>query len=71
MPRKKREDTMLTTPEAAARLGVSENTLRNWSDQGRVPAIRRPGGGGYRRYDPTVIERVRREMGLPDSESEN
>jgi excisionase family DNA binding protein len=61
---------MLTTPEAAKRLGVSENTLRLWSDQGRVPAIRRPGGGGYRRFDPEVIDRVRREMGLPDSGTE-
>src|SRR5579883_877718 len=53
----------MTTTEAAARRGVSQNTLRKWSDEGRVPAVRRP-GGGYRRFDPDVIERVAREMGI-------
>jgi excisionase family DNA binding protein len=54
----------MSMAEAADRLGVSHNTLRKWSDEGRVPTVRRPGGGGYRRFDPDVIERVAREMGI-------
>jgi excisionase family DNA binding protein len=57
---------MLSIGEAAARLHVSQNTLRKWSDEGRVPTVRRPGGGGLRRYDPNVIERIRREMGYEE-----
>ena len=57
---------MLTLTEAAARLKVHPNTLRKWSDEGRVPTVRRPGGGGYRRFEPESIEELRRELGLRD-----
>lgn len=59
---------LLTTREAARLLGIHENTMRAWADSGRVPAIRRPGGGGLRRFDPEVIERIRREMGFEEGE---
>jgi excisionase family DNA binding protein len=36
--------TYLTTGEAAQRLGVSAQTVVNWIDQGRLPAIRTLGG---------------------------
>ena len=39
---------------AARLLGVSINTLRRWSDSGRVPCYR--SAGGHRRYDRTELE---------------
>jgi excisionase family DNA binding protein len=38
----------LTVSEASRFLGVSEPTLRKWTDAGRVAAFRTP--GGHRRY---------------------
>lgn len=34
----------LSVPEAAALLGIAEQTLRNWVDAGRVRHIRLPSG---------------------------
>ena len=53
---------LLTISQAAARLGVHQDTLRAWADKGLVPVIRTP--TGYRRFDPAEIERIREEMGL-------
>jgi excisionase family DNA binding protein len=53
---------LLTVSQAAARLGVHQDTLRAWADKGLVPVIRTP--TGYRRFDPGEIERVREEMGI-------
>ena len=53
---------LLTISQAAAQLGVHPDTLRAWADKGLVPVIRTP--TGYRRFDPSEIERVREEMGL-------
>ncbi len=53
---------LLTIAKAAARLGVHPDTLRGWADKGMVPVVRLP--SGYRRFDPSEIERVRGEMGL-------
>ena len=39
---------------AAAFLGVSAASLRQWSDDGRVRVYRTP--GGQRRYRPTDLE---------------
>jgi excisionase family DNA binding protein len=36
--------------DAAAQLGVSEGTLRNWSQQGKIKVHRHP-INGYRLYD--------------------
>ena len=44
----------LRLAEAAATLGVSHNTLRAWSDDGRVRCYRSP--GGHRRYRRGDIE---------------
>ncbi len=44
----------LRLAEAAAALGVSHNTLRRWSDDGRVRSYRSP--GGHRRYRRADIE---------------
>lgn len=38
----------LTINEACAFLGVDQSTLRRWSDSGKVPVFRTP--GGHRRY---------------------
>ena len=56
---------LLSITQAAERLGVHYQTLRAWADKGLVPVVRLP--SGYRRFDPDAIERVRREMGLPDA----
>jgi excisionase family DNA binding protein len=38
----------LTLGQAAKYLGVAQSTLRKWTDNGRVPAFKTP--GGHRRY---------------------
>jgi excisionase family DNA binding protein len=48
--------------EAAKRLGVHQNTLRQWTDKGIVKAVMLP--SGHRRYQQQEIERMRREMGF-------
>ena len=47
----------LTIGELAARTGLPASTLRYYDRIGLVPATAR--SGGQRRYDPTVIGRVR------------
>lgn len=52
----------LNVRETAKRLGVHENTIRNWADRGLlVPATRLP-GSGYRRFSREDVERMRAEM---------
>jgi len=51
----------LSVRETARRLGVHENTVRNWEERGIVRAVRLP-GSGYRRFDPAEVERLRHEM---------
>lgn len=43
----------LTIHEACAFLGVDQSTLRRWSDTGKVPVFRTP--GGHRRYAETDL----------------
>src|ERR1043166_6989489 len=46
------EPDWLTLGQAAKYLGVPQSTIREWSDQGRVPAFYTPGGRRrYRRAD--------------------
>jgi excisionase family DNA binding protein len=45
----------------ARRLGVHENTVRNWQKRGLIRAMRLP-GSGYRRFSADDVERMRREM---------
>jgi len=45
----------LTTTEAAARLGVSDKTLRRWSNDGLLRLFITP--GGHRRYRVEDLDR--------------
>jgi excisionase family DNA binding protein len=53
--------TRLNVRETARRLGVHENTVRNWEKRGLLRAIRLP-GSGYRRFRFEDVERLRQEM---------
>jgi excisionase family DNA binding protein len=46
----------LALGEASRFLGVDPDTLRRWSDEGRVPAFTTP--GGHRRFERRVLERL-------------
>lgn len=59
---------LLSITEAANLLDVHYQTLRAWADTGKVPVVRLP--SGYRRFEPEVIERVRREMGMTETSKE-
>lgn len=48
-------ERLLTVTEAAKTIGVSPSSLRRWTDEGRLVAIRLPGGG--RRYERAELER--------------
>jgi DNA-binding transcriptional MerR regulator len=52
---------MIGARQVAARLGVHENTIRNWEERGILHAMRLP-GSGYRRYELAEVERLAREM---------
>jgi diguanylate cyclase (GGDEF)-like protein/excisionase family DNA binding protein len=47
-PRERAETTWLRVADVARLLGVSANTVRRWTDAGRIAAYRSP--GGHRRY---------------------
>ena len=52
------DDTpLLTIGEAARMLGVSVDTIRRWSDSGRIPAVVLP--SGHRRYRAEDIRNLR------------
>ena len=53
--------TLLNVRETARLLGVSEATVRNWSNRGVLRAGRLP-GSGFRRFDREQVERMRHEM---------
>ena len=44
----------LTTSQAAEALGVSQGTIRRWSDSGYLPSYRTP--GGQRRFSQLQID---------------
>ena len=53
---------MLTTPQAAAMLGVSAATLRTWRARGQGPKYKQPAGpGSSAAYAPEVIELFKME----------
>ena len=51
----------LSVRDTARRLGVHENTVRNWEERGMLRAVKLP-GSGYRRFDLAEVERIRTEM---------
>jgi excisionase family DNA binding protein len=53
----------MTTPQAAAILGVAVATIRSWTDTGELPHWRTP--GGHRRFaeDDVLALRERRKSG--------
>jgi excisionase family DNA binding protein len=60
MTRSETTERLLTIAQAAARFGVHQNTLRSWTDAGRVPHVLLP--SGYRRYRPADIDRMVQQM---------
>ena len=52
---------LLTVRETARRLGVHENTIRNWDERGVLTSIRLP-GSGFRRFDADQVDRMQKEM---------
>jgi len=60
------QERLLTISQAAARLGVHQNTLRSWADKGLVAHVKLP--SGYRRFEAAAIERLRQAMGLEPAE---
>jgi excisionase family DNA binding protein len=46
-------NTLVSISEASRMLGVSEATLRQWTDEGKIEAFITP--GGHRRYDKTEL----------------
>lgn len=58
----------ITLRRAAQTLGVHEQTLRNWEKSGLIRLVRLP-GSGYRRVSVDEVERIRREMALPQQRS--
>ena len=51
----------MTIKDAAAYLGVSPLTLRNWDKQGKLPATRHP-MSNYRIYKTTDIEKLLKDI---------
>jgi excisionase family DNA binding protein len=51
----------LNVRDAAKKLGVHENTVRNLEKRGQLKAVRLP-GSGFRRFRKEDIERMRQEM---------
>ena len=47
---------------AAKTLGVHENTIRNWCDQGLIHGVIRMPRSGYRRVPEAEVHRLLREL---------
>lgn len=50
--------------EAAEILGVSQNTLRNWSEAGKIPTHRNP-ANGYRLFRRSDLEKFLANVAKP------
>lgn len=60
------KNDMVPLRQAAERLGVHENTIRNWIDRGVVHGVKLP--TGTRRLPTAEVERLEREMfAMPSS----
>ncbi len=49
--------------ELVSRYGVAPQSLRNWEQQGLIPAARRT-PGGHRRYGPEHVDALDRLLGV-------
>lgn len=56
-----RPESLLTAQDAAERLGVHPNTVRNWGKRGVLHPRRLP-GSNHRRFDADEVERVAQAM---------
>ena len=54
----------LQTAEAAECLGVAQNTLRKWAEQGEIPMRRNP-ANGYRLFRRTDLNRFLEKTATP------
>src|SRR5512132_816316 len=59
----------LSVRETARRLGVHENTVRNWVQEGILPSARVP-GSRFHRFDARDVERLRQQRGATVSSIE-
>lgn len=59
-----RLDDYFTVKEAADFLGVSENTIRNWGRDAKIPEHRHP-VNNYRLYKRKDLEHVLRQLEVP------
>jgi DNA (cytosine-5)-methyltransferase 1 len=62
-------DTLLTVSEAAALLGISASTIRNWDRSGKLKAIRHP-INNYRLYDRQQLQDLLDRISRNSSSSE-
>src|SRR5436305_15009566 len=56
------EPELLSVRETARRLGVHENTVRNWAREGILPTARIP-GSRFHRFNAQDVARLRRQRG--------
>jgi excisionase family DNA binding protein len=54
----------LKTADAAEHLGVSQNTLRKWAEQGKIPVHRNP-ANGYRLFKRADLDRFLKQVEKP------
>ena len=57
-------DEYVKIAEAARILGVSQNTLRSWADDGRIPVRVNP-ANGYRLFNRTDLEAFLKRVAEP------
>lgn len=57
----RQDDDLIGVREAGLRLGVHENTVRNWARSG-VLATAAWTASGFRRYDPADVEELRQRL---------
>lgn len=48
----------MTVKQVADAFGVTERTVRRWSDDGILPCTRTLGGRGDRRFDPAAVQQL-------------
>lgn len=54
------EHRMLSIGDVARQLGVHVNTVRDWTNKGKIEHVRLP--SGYRRFTQEAVDKFKREM---------